>query len=194
MLDPRHADAWFTLGRAAARQTAWDEAISAYERVVALEPANSKALNNLANVYFRQGRFDLAERWYARAIEVDPSYLLAVFHHGWVLRQLNRNEQAERAFRHCLELRPADPAAQRTHVDCLFLLGSLRFRAEDYAQAAALLEQVVTVLPTHTEARHLLGLAYRHLDRPADAERELATHKEMLRARRSEPIQIGDDP
>ncbi len=193
-IDPRHADAWFTLGRAAARQSAWDEAIRAYEHVVALEPTNAKALHNLANVYFRQGHFELAERWYARAIEADPSYLLAVFHEGWVLRQLNRNEEAERAFRRCLELGPAAPETERTHVDCRFLLASMRVRAEDYAQAATLLEQVLAVAPTHVEARHMLGLAYLHLNRPADAEREFAAHKELLRARRSEPIQMGDEP
>jgi len=193
-IDPRHADAWFTLGRAAARQGDWDEAMGAYERVLSLEPRNAKALNNLANVHFRQGRFDQAELWYARALAIDPDYLLALFHHGWVLRQLNRNAEAERAFRHCLEVRPSDPASGQTHGDCLFFLGTLRFRAEDYAQAAAIFEQVVAALPTHPEARHQLGLAYRHLNRPADAERELAAHKELLRTRRSQPIQMGDEP
>ena len=87
-----------------------------------------------------------------------------------------------------------DPQAARTRGDCLFCLGTLRFRAEDYAEAAQILEQVVRALPTHAEARHELGLAYRHLNRPADAERELQAHKELLRSRRKEPIQMGDEP
>jgi tetratricopeptide (TPR) repeat protein len=193
-IDRRHVDAWFLLGRAAARQSAWSEAIAAYHKVLELEPRNAKARNNLANVYFREGRFAEAETEYARALEIDPDYLLALYHHGWVLRQLNRDAEAERAFRRCLDVSSADPQAARTRGDCLFYLGTLRFRAEDYAEAAAILEQVVRALPAHAEARHELGLAYRHLNRPADAERELQAHKELLRARRKEPIQMGEEP
>jgi tetratricopeptide (TPR) repeat protein len=193
-IDARRADAWFLLGRATARQSAWSDAIAAYEKVIALEPENAKAHNNLANVYFREGRFDEAEKEYARALAIDPGYLLALFHHGWVLRQLNRDAEAEQAFRRCLEAGSPDPQAARTRGDCLFYLGTLRFRAEDYAEAARILEQVVAAMPTHAEARHQLGLAYRHLNRPADAERELNAHKELLRARRKEPIQMSDEP
>jgi tetratricopeptide (TPR) repeat protein len=192
-IDARHVDAWFLLGRAKARQSAWDEAVVAYERVLALEPQNAKALHNLANIHVRLGRFDDAERAYARALDIDSDYLLALFHHGWVLRQLNRNEEAERAFRRCLDVRPSDPSTAQTRGDCLFYIGTMRFRAEDYAQAATIFEQVVALVPTHIEARHQLGLAYRHLNRMADAERELAVHKDLLRARRSEPMQMGGD-
>jgi len=193
-LDETHADAWFDLGVAEARLENWTESIEAYSKAIELDPDNAKALNNLANVYFRQGRDDVAEQWYARALDVDPDYLLATFHHGWVLRQLNRLGESENAFRHCLELPAPGEREQRTHLDCLFYLGSIRFRQGDYAEAARIMEQVLRAWPAHAEARHFLGLSYRQLGRYDDAVRELELHRQMVQARRSIPIPEPDEP
>jgi len=193
-LDERHAGAWFNLGAAEARRENWAESIAAYSRAIEIDPQNEKALNNLANVYFRQGRYEQAEQWYARALSIAPDYLLALFHHGWVLRQLNRLDEADRAFRHCLELPAPGPREQRTHLDCLFYLGTIRFREGDYAESARIMEQVCAAWPMHVEARHFLGLSYRYLGRTDDALRELELHRQMLKAQRTVPIPEPEEP
>jgi len=193
-LDARHAGAWFNLGAAHARLENWTESIEAYDRAIEIEPQNRKAVNNLANVYFRQGRYDLAADWYARALAIDPDYLLATFHHGYVLRQLNRVDDAERAFRHCLDLKAENDREKRTHLDCLFYLGSIRFRRGDYADSARIMEDVLRAWPAHAEARHFLGLSYRQLGRLEDAVRELGRHQQIVHARRSEPIPEPEEP
>lgn len=187
-INPDHTGAWMNLGMAQSAQKNWTEAIAAYERVTELDPSNEKALNNLANVYFRQGRYAEAGQWYRKALEIDPDYLLATFHYGWVLRQLNELEEAERAFTHCKEIPAANERERRTHLDCHFYLGTIRFRQGDYRTAAQVMEAVLSVYPTHPEARHFLGLSYRKMGRMEDAARQLEIHREILRAMRSKPI------
>jgi Flp pilus assembly protein TadD len=186
--DPTHLEAWMNLGIAHSRSQNWTEAIEAYTRVTELDPGNEKALNNVANVYFRQGRYDEAATWYRRALDVDPDYLLATFHYGWVLRQLNRLDEAEQAFDHCKEIPPANDRERQTQLDCHFYLGSIRFRRGDYAAAAGFMEDVLSVFPAHSEARHFLGLSYRKMGRMEDAARQLEIHRELLRAGRAQTI------
>lgn len=51
----------------------YDKAITAYERLLDLYPADLAALNNLANVYFRTRDFARAERFYLKAVVADSA-------------------------------------------------------------------------------------------------------------------------
>jgi len=181
---PEDADAWAKLGMARSGLDDWDSALEAYGHAVELEPESARIHNNIANVYFKRGDHESAAPAYARALELDPDYLLASFHYGWVLRQLNRAAQAEAAFTHCLEIPARNDRERKTLVDCKFGLGSMRHRAGDYAAAARLLEDVIVVHPSHPEARYLLGMAYRNLDRPDEAKKQFEIHAQITRARR----------
>jgi tetratricopeptide (TPR) repeat protein len=193
---PDDTDAWVSLGMARSGLNEWDSALKAYMRAIDLDPDSARIRNNVANVYFRRGDFVSAAPAYARALELDPGYLLAAFHYGWVLRQLNRVEEAEAAFEHCLKLSAANDRERKTLVDCRFGLGSMRHRAGDYAAAARLLEEVILVHPQHPEARYLLGMAYRNLDRPDEAKIQFEIHAKLMRARRSTNtyIESPDEP
>jgi tetratricopeptide (TPR) repeat protein len=183
-LRPMHVQTWHGLGIARSAVEDWDGAIRAYERVIEIEPDYAKAHHNIANIHFRRGDYESAGEGYRRALELNPDYVLAAFHYGWTLRQLNRPEEAERTFRRCLEIPAEGAAAERTRVDCRFGLGSLRQRAGDFETSAKMMEQVLSVHPTHPEARYYLGIAYRQLGRLEEAERELEFHRKMLSARR----------
>ena len=69
-----------------------------------------------------------------------------------------------------------------------------RFRAEDYAQAATLMEQVLTTSPSHMEARYYLGRAYVRLGRTEEGKQQLAIHRQMLQAKRIEPVERQIEP
>lgn len=192
-LEPTEAQHWVRLGMARGQLNRWDAAIEAYDKAIELEPA-ATTYNNLANIYFRRGDYESAAEHYGRALEIDPDYLLASFHYGWCLRQLNRPQEAERAFANCLRIEPHTDRERQTRVDCLFGLGSMRHRAEDYAASARMMEQVLEVNPGHPEARYYLGMAYRHLGRIEDARRQLAIHAEIMAARHPDvPIEKPDD-
>jgi tetratricopeptide (TPR) repeat protein len=183
-LRPDHRKTWLGLGIAHSALKQWDEAIRAYEELIRLDPDDARAHHNLANIHFRAGDYEAAERGYRRATQLDTLYILAAFHHGWTLRQLNRPEQAEQVFRHCLEIPVWDAQGRNTRVDCLFGLGSLRHRAGDYETSAKIMQQVLSVHPTHPEARYYLGIAYRQLGDLEQAARELEFHRQMLGSRR----------
>jgi tetratricopeptide (TPR) repeat protein len=191
--DPRLVDGWVQLGVGHSRLEEWDAAIAAYGRALELDPEERRAANNLANVYFRMGRYEQAAEWYARALEIDPDYMLANFHYGWVLRQLNRLDEAERAFAHCARLEPKNERERGTLVDCHYYLGTIHFRRGDYELAARMMEEVLAVRPGQADARHFLGLAYRHLGRMEEAAEQLEIHRRMLQAVRTEPIPEPDE-
>lgn len=192
---PAHVDAWFRLGMARAALEQWDGATAAYTRTLELDPRHAQGWNNLANVHYRRGDIERAAEAYGTAVAIDPDYLLAVYHHGWMLRQLNRPVEAESAFRRCLDLPADEERDRRTQLDCLYYLGTLRFRESDWTESAKAMERVLRVDPAHREARYYLGMAYRHLGRDAAAREQLEIHKRLLaQGRSSDVIQRRDEP
>ena len=186
-------DGWLELGLARAAAKEWGAAIQAYDRAIELEPDHVKAHHNLANVYFRKGDFEPAAANYGRALELDPDYMLAAFHLGWTLRQLHRAGPAQETFERCLKIQADTPRKQRTRVDCIFGLGSIRHRAGDYVSSAAMMEQVLQFHPSHYEARYYLGMAYRQLGRRDEALAQLEIHGKML-SRRHEAMEALEPP
>ena len=192
-LRPEETDAWFRLGLARSANKEPDAAIAAYRKTVELDPDHAKAHNNIANVQFRRGGYEDALVGYDAALALNPDYMLALYHRGWVLKHFNRNEEAEAAFAHCLRLEPTNNREAVTRFDCLFFLGTLRFRAEDHEESARAMEQVLAVNPIHTEAHHYLGMSYRRLGRIDEAREHLEIHRQMLRAaRRDTPVERAD--
>lgn len=59
-------------GIEAAQKGLWNEARFRFERAVALEPDNAKALNDLAVAYEHQGEFEKARKSYEKALELKP--------------------------------------------------------------------------------------------------------------------------
>src|SRR2546427_9075131 len=60
----------------------WEDAIKAYERVVAIDPRYAAAWNNLGLLLHRMGRYDEAESAYASALEQDPHCCEAAYNLG----------------------------------------------------------------------------------------------------------------
>jgi tetratricopeptide (TPR) repeat protein len=183
-LRPGDLEDLLDLGRARAALQQWPEAIAAYARLIELDPQNAKALHNLANVHLRQGDYEEAALGYAKALDADPDYLLATYNYGRALTQLSRSEEAEKTFSRCLELEARSDRDRRTQLDCLFFLGTLRFRAGDFEQSASIMERVVSIFSGHAEARYYLGMSYRRLGRSDEAVQQLAIHKELLKRKR----------
>ena len=189
-LRPNEVDSWFRLGLARSANDEGDAAIAAYRKATEMDPGHAKAHNNLGNVLFRRDDYEEALTWYERALAIEPDYMLARYHQGWVLRHYNRNEEAEAAFGHCLQLTPQRAREQTTWFDCLFFIGTLRFRAEDYDATARLMEEMLTANGGHVEARYYLGMSYRRLGRIDEAREQLEIHRRMTRAvRRDTPVE-----
>jgi len=82
------------------------EAISAYHRVLEIEPEHAAAHINLGTLYYNRQEFSLAERHYRHAIAADPRYALAYFDLGNVLDETGRVQEAIQTYKTALQLAP----------------------------------------------------------------------------------------
>jgi serine/threonine protein kinase/TolB-like protein len=90
----------------------WAAADASFQRAVALEPGNSRALQGAGALARTLGRFTEAVTLHQRATVVDPLSSGAYSQFGLALHYAGRQEEAKAAFNKALEL---DPAVARVH-------------------------------------------------------------------------------
>ena len=101
------ATAWFARGISLEENpSTQNEAITAYHKVLELEPAHAAAHINLGTLYYNRQEFGLAEKHYRLAIESDPRYALAYFDLGNVLDETGRVLEAIQTYKTALQLAP----------------------------------------------------------------------------------------
>ena len=83
-----------------------DEAKTAYEAILDMQPVHAAAAINLGTIHYNERDFDGAERLYRQATEADPEYALAFFDLGNVLDEQQRLEEAIAAYERALKLVP----------------------------------------------------------------------------------------
>ena len=124
------AASWLDEGNAHYDARRWNEAGAAFERALALDPAQAQAWYRLGNVREEQGRDDAgAAACFEKAVGFDPSHARAWNNLGGARQRMGREEQAIAAYRRALE---ADPSLARA---CLNL-GRLAGARGDHALAA----------------------------------------------------------
>ncbi len=115
----RESESWFQKGLELEETGApVDEAVSAYRKVLELNPGAAGALVNLGTIYYKLRKLDLAQKFYTEAVAADPAYPLAEFNLGNIYDEQGRIEEAARHYRRSLELNP-------TYADAHFNLALL---------------------------------------------------------------------
>jgi tetratricopeptide (TPR) repeat protein len=84
----------------------WEDAIGAYQRVVAIDPTYAAAWNNLGLLLHRLGRYDEAQAAYAAALEQDSRCCEAVYNLGSLAEDRSDLEEAVRCYRRALAMSP----------------------------------------------------------------------------------------
>ena len=84
----------------------WESAVSAYEQVLALDPAFAAGWNNLGLLHHRMGRYEKAEACYRAALEADPSCYQGAYNLGSLREDLGDLPGAIGWYRRSLELAP----------------------------------------------------------------------------------------
>jgi tetratricopeptide (TPR) repeat protein len=83
-----------------------EEAVAAYEKVLAIDPTHAAAHINLGTLYYNRQDHTKAEKHYRHAIEADPRYSLAYFDLGNVLDETGRVKEAIQTYETALQLAP----------------------------------------------------------------------------------------
>lgn len=92
-----------------------DEAASAYQRVLAVDPGLVPAIINLANIHYARDEIAQAQALYERAIALEPDVFESYFNLGNVFHDLGRYEDAQACYREALRINP-------TYADAHFYL------------------------------------------------------------------------
>lgn len=114
-IDPGHAPAWYWLGVSYAKKQQWDEAITALEKVLRLNPSPAQRRSSydyLGLAYSRKGRYGEAIPAFKQAIELfadDPQYQGVLYHSlGFAYAETGDFDQAIQAYRRALTLKIKD--------------------------------------------------------------------------------------
>ena len=122
-VDATHQRAWSIAGFLHAEKGRFNDAIAAFERAVALNPADAASLFNFGFALQRAGRHEEAIGRFQRAIELDPSIDRAWYGMGISLIQLGRYREAIERLNEAARLQPMSPFAYYQLAAAWFKLG-----------------------------------------------------------------------
>ena len=168
----KFADAWYRLGLVDAKLQNWNEAMSAYQRAVQLNPGNTDATTKLADLYLASYIFskahpkeDLAESkdLVNTLLKRDPNsfdgYRLA----GYVALVENKREEATRYLEAANRVRPWQPAV-------VLMLCEFRTLAGRGPEAEAMARDMIAHDKSYGDIYNFLMQYYFSNKRPADTE------------------------
>jgi tetratricopeptide (TPR) repeat protein len=107
---PRDDLAWTILGHAHEDLDQDDEARTAYDRALAINPRRFEAINGLGILHRKRGDDDAAMDAYRRALAIEPGYAQAYSSMTVVALRLHRDAEALEYARKGYELDKTDPA------------------------------------------------------------------------------------
>lgn len=123
----------------------YDESISTYQRVLALDPENAFALNNLGAAYEKTNQAVAARNAYAAAILADSTMGMARYNLARFQVLSGELDSALAELELSLQFNPG-------YIPAYFLSSNIHAMNGAYDQAAAMLEEILEMQPDHKEA------------------------------------------
>jgi tetratricopeptide (TPR) repeat protein len=146
---PENTDVILLMARVSMSQNYYEDAIPLLESGVAIAPQRADLLAALGESYFQADKVDKASESFLKLIKLDPT-ARSYAYVGISFLNLGRFNDAKQYFQDGLKLDPHNSG-------CLFNLGLIAVRQEDYTQGEAMLEQALHFNPDFPAA--LLELA-----------------------------------
>jgi Flp pilus assembly protein TadD/mono/diheme cytochrome c family protein len=139
----------------------WQQAQADYEKALAVNPQYDDARFDLGHLEFKHGSYAEAEQQDRLLIAENPKDAAAHNELGVVLMTTDQTAEAQREFEAAIALDPNE-------FDALYNLAGMEAASTDFAHAAALLQQALT-LKDDADAHQLLGNIYAQGGRQAEA-------------------------
>lgn len=148
-----------------------ERAALAYDRVVALDPANGEALSMRAAIHLLRGQNEAASGLLRRVIDLWPDDASALNNYGLALTGLGDIDAAVPVLRRAAELAPAK-------ADGWGNLGNALRRQEDYQGAIQAYERALLLAPERAGIHSALGVAMGECERFEEA---FESHQQAIR-------------
>ena len=170
-MDDNDAETWYTMGRLRYTQGRYGDAVTCFQKTLALHPRSVKGENNLGLAYEGLNRNDDAVRAYRTAIawqkddpapSEQPLLNLAI-----LLQHRNQLQEAQQLLEQAAKIRPMEP---RIHEN----LGQVYLHTGRPADAVKEFATAVELAPGNPRYHYLLGQAYRRNGADAQAKQEFA--------------------
>jgi len=148
---PKNLSAYNAMGMLAAKLGRGEEAIEILQKVAQIQPNSAVAHLNLGTALSSDG-FDLpgALEQFTEAIRLDSKSATAYFNKGRVLYELNRFEVSRAELDSACRLRP-------DYVQALYLLAQVEKKIGNVGRSTEILDHLVTLEPSNSDAQLLLG-------------------------------------
>ncbi len=177
------------------KNTEYEKALAAYQRVFAKQPMAGGVRYALGNVYWKMRRFEEAERWLREELQTNPHHSSAHFRLGNLYADQGKAEQAVTHLERALAAGTSFPTARLD-------LGRALSAAGRHSEAVEQLRAHASANPTEDRVRYLLAQAYRSLGRLDEAKQAMLEYRELNRKRleevqrdvREAAEETGDDP
>lgn len=166
--DSKSPEFLYRFGLEAMRVEMFDEAKSALQRAVELQPKESSYLLALGIAWLRKTDLFEAEKLFRRVLQIEPGNAQAQLHLGYVLLNEKKFDEARLWLEKSARSGVAIP-------EVFYYLGLVAQEQNDSARAITLFEKAVQKLPSYVHARVALGSSYMRLKDYARARQELET-------------------
>jgi len=173
--DPKSWRVHQVLGQVASEGEHYTDAIYEYLEAIKLAPTQPGLHEELGSVYRNANKMDEAEAAFQRELEVDPHNVLARYKLGVLVMEKGDGPRAKKLIEAALQEKPG-----LLHAD--YNLGRVEKLLGNDAAAVAHLEKATTTDSDPDivqQAWYQLGLLYRRLHRPDDAQKALAMFQKL---------------
>jgi tetratricopeptide (TPR) repeat protein len=148
-IDPDYAEAHVGLGVVRMGQEKGQEkftqALTCFERALAIKPDNIDALNNRGSALRNLKRFAQALESYDQVLAIEPDHVEALYNRGNALQGLKRHGDALASFERALSIRPDYVQAFNNRGNSLRIL-------RRHGEALASFDQALAIKPDYAEA------------------------------------------
>lgn len=170
-MDSSDAETWYTMGRLRYTQGRYGDALTCFEKTLALNPRSVKGENNLGLAYEALNRNEDAVRAYRTAIawqKDDPSPSeQPLLNLAILLVHRNQTQEAQQLLEQAAKIAPKEP---RIHEN----LGQIYLHTDRVPDAVTEFSSAVALAPQNPRYHYLLGQAYRRSGDDDRAKQEFA--------------------
>lgn len=172
---PDDADTWYLLGRTKFSETNYRDAVTAFERALALRPKYVEAENNLGLSWKGLGDIEKARASFQNAINLQgeaPQDAQPFFNLGTLLADQNELDEALPLLKKAAALAPNNPSIHEE-------LGKVYIAKRDLAGAQKEFEAAIALAPDISSLHYKLAQVYRKEGLTDQAEKEFARCEEL---------------